>query len=292
MNFLDKCSILKGVATFHNNICVTVMNDGLTEERQQHAIPLFFNNDHWSLISGEPVLPWLVAGMASLDQSSSHIVFVGWGGQVLVIEGDTCHREAIIRQDSSYVSIVRSVVAIDDVIYAVGMRRQAYKRIRKNNWVEIDHNMVYQGDRIDIGFNAIDGFGSAEVYAAGSNGEIWCYDNQQWREIQTPTNVHLHSLCCATDGYVYISGKSGVLIRGRHDSWEVLDIDIKETIWDIHWFENKLYLVTNTGVYQYMDGVFEKLQDKLLDYGGFLCLSSSRDRLWIFGQKKLFNMMV
>ena len=287
MNLLDKCSIITGVATLNNDIFVTVMNDGLAEQRQQHAIPLFFKNNNWSLITGEPVLPWLVAGIASIDQSSSHTVFVGWGGQVLVVEGESCHREAILRKDSRHVSIVRSVVAIDDLFYAVGMRRQVYKRIRKNNWVEIDHDVVYQGDRIDIGFNAIDGYSCTEVYAVGSNGEIWRYDNQQWHEIRTPTNVHLYSLCCADDGYVYISGNSGVLIRGRHDSWEVLEIDVKETIWGIHWFEDRLYFLTNTGVYLYVDRLIEKIQNDLLDYGGFLRFSSTKDRLWIFGHKKI-----
>ncbi len=287
MNFLDKCSILTGVATSQNEIFVTIMNDGLAEERQQHAIPLFYKKDAWAFISDEPVLPWLVSGIASNNKSFSPTIFVGWGGQVLVIEGDKCYREAILRKDSSYVSIVRSVVAISDVFYAVGMRRQVYKRTSKSNWVEIDQGVQYLGERIDIGFNAIDGYGNTEIYAAGSNGELWLYDNNLWHEIQIPTNVHLHSLYCASDGYVYISGKLGVLIRGRYDSWEILDIDIKETIWDIHWFENKLYLITNTGIYFYIDSIIEKVQDELLDYKGFLRFSSSKDTLWVFGQKKI-----
>lgn len=286
MNFSDKCSVLTGVATY-NDIFVTVMNDALAEGRGQHAIPLYLKDDSWSLISAQPVLPWLVAGIASSAQTSSPIVIVGWGGQVLVIECDNCHREAILRKDSDYVSIIRSVAAIDDVFYAVGMRRQVYRRTENNEWEEIDHDVAYQGDRIDIGFNAIDGFGCKEVYTAGSNGEIWWYDDKQWHEVQTPTSVHLHTLCCAGDGYVYIGGKSGVLIRGRYDSWQILDIEIEETIWDIHWFKDKLYLIANTGVYLYRNGIFEKIQNELLNYKDFLCFSSSKDNLWIFGRKKI-----
>ncbi len=286
MNFLDKCSILTGVVTLQNEIFVSIMNDGLAEERQQHAIPLFFNKEAWALISDEPVLPWLVSGIAC-NKSSSLTIYVGWGGQVLVISGDKCHREAILRKDSNYVSIMRSVVAIGDVFYAVGMRRQVYKRTGESNWVEIDHGVVYLGDRIDIGFNAIDGYRNNEIYAVGSNGELWLYNNKFWQEIQTPTNVHLHSLYCAPDGYVYIGGTSGVLIRGRHDSWEIVDIDFKETIWDIHYFENKLYLITSTGIYFYLDNKIEKVQNVLLDYKRFLRFSSSKDRLWVFGEKKI-----
>ncbi len=149
--------------------------------------------------------------------------------------------------------------------------------------------MLYQGDRIDIGFNVIDGFGCKEIYAAGSNGEIWRNDDKLWHEIQTPPSVHLHSLCCANDGYVYIDGKSGIFIRGRHDSWEIVDINIEETIWGIHGFKDKLYLVANTGVYLYRNGIFEKIQNYLLEYKDFLCFSSSKDNLWIFGRKKIIK---
>lgn len=287
MNFSDKCSIISGVALSNNDIFITVMNDGLAEERRQHAIPLFFKNDVWSSISSEPVLPWLAAGIAGIEQPSMQIVIAGWGGQVLVIEGDACHREGIQRKDSKLVSIVRNVVAIDGVIYTAGMSRQVYKRKTSSTWVEIDHDVVYEGEKIDIGFNTIGGFDCSEVYAAGLNGEIWNYDDHQWREIQSPTNVHLHSMCCASNGFVYIGGRSGVLIRGRHDLWEIFDTDIKETIWDVCWFIDKLYLLTNKGVFLYIDGKLEKIQNDLLDYGDFLRFSSSKDRIWIFGQKRI-----
>lgn len=287
MNFLNKCSIHTGIATLDNNIFVTVMNDGLADERQQHAIPLFFKDDVWTLITDEPVLPWLVAGMDSIDQPRRQVVIVGWGGQVLVVEDTICHREAILRKDSGYVSIVRSVAAIDETIYTVGMSRQVHKRTGSLGWMEIDQDVVYRGDDAAVGFNAIDGFDSEEVYTAGLNGEIWRFDDHRWHSIQTPTNAPLHSLCCAKDGYVYIGGKSGILIRGRHDTWAVLEIDFEDAIWDIHSFRDTLYLLTTDGIYLYFDGNFKKIRNELLDYGDFQRISSSKDRLWVFGRKKI-----
>jgi hypothetical protein len=49
----------------------------------------------------------------------------------------------------------------------------------------------------------------------------------------------------------------------------------------------KLYLLANSGIYLYIDGAIEKIQNDILDYGGFLRFSSSRDSLWVFGQKKI-----
>lgn len=289
MNFLEKCSVLTGVATLYNDIIVTVMNDGLAEQRQQHAIPMFFKNNSWGLLFAEPVLPWLAAGVACVAESSLQTVIVGWGGQVLVVENNHCRREAILRKDSNYVSIIRSLAVIDGIFYAVGMRRQVYRRASNGEWEEIDHEVLYRGDRIEVGFNAIDGFGYKEIYAAGSNGEIWWYDNLHWHQIQTPTNVHLHSLCCADDGYVYIGGKHGILIRGRYSSWEVLDTEIEGTLWDIHWFDDKLFLIANSGIYQCVNGIFHKIQHRLLEYKDFLRFSSSKDNLWIFGSKRIIK---
>ena len=287
MNIVEKCSILSGVTSANNSVFIAVMNDGLAEQRRQHAIALSLKNETWSSIACEPVLPWLVAGITTIDQPSLQTVIVGWGGQVSVLDGDACHREGIQRKDSKDVSIVRSVAAIDNVVYAAGMRRQVHKRVGPNSWLEIDRNVAYEGDRIDVGFNTIGGFDRTEVYAGGLNGEIWRYDDRQWRQIQSPTNVHLHSMCCASDGSVYLGGRAGVLLRGRHDSWEILDIGVGETIWDLHWFLDKLYLVTNGGVFTYIDGQLEQVKSALLSYGDFLRFSSSRDRLWIFGRRRI-----
>lgn len=287
MDFLEKCSIHTGVATSDNMIFICIMNDGLAEERQQHAIPLFFKNGAWSSLANETVLPWVVAGMDPIADLSSQIAMVGWGGQALIIDGELTRREALQRNDPEFVSIIRSVKTIADTIYAVGMRRQVYKRSKENVWMNIDDEVAYQGDDIAVGFNTIGGFNVEELYAAGLNGEIWGYDGGKWNEIQSPTNVHLHSICCASDKNVYIGGNSGLFIRGRYNAWDILDSNIEETIWDIHCFGDILYLLTNNGVYRYVDQELEKIKDNLLDYEGFVRISSSNDRLWVFGQKKI-----
>jgi hypothetical protein len=289
MDFTDKCSILAGTVTSSNKIFITVMNDRLAEQRQQHAIPLVFNNGSWSIIDVEPVLPWLVAGIASIDRPIPCVVIVGWGGQVLIVKNHTCKREAILRKSTGYVSIVRSVASIDDSIYSTGMNRQVYKRTERNGWVEVDHDILYQGNEVGDALNAIDGFNNIEIYAAGSNGEIWYYDGEHWHKIASPTNVHMHSLCCASDGYVYIGGKLGILIKGRKDSFEILETDIGKTIWDIHYFKNKLYLLTSNGIYLHTDGAFEKIQDDILSCEDFLHFSSSNEHLWIFGSKRIIQ---
>ena len=287
MDILDNCSITTGCIASKNKTFIIVMNDELAQKQEQHGIPLLFKNGVWFPVSCEPIFPWIGAGVTNLGEDSSSVVFVGWGGQALVVDGDTCEREAILRENSLNCSVVRSVVTIENSQFIAGMRREVYKRTKEKSWVEIDHDVIYQGDKIDIGFNTINGFNCSEVYAAGANGEIWRYDSKKWFEVQAPTNVHLHALCCASDGYVYIGGTAGVIIRGRYNDWEVLGFDTRETIWDIHCFKGELYLITNEGLFKYKDESFEKIQDDLLDYRDFLCISSKKDTMIVFGLKRI-----
>lgn len=286
MKFTDKCSILAGVAGLADTALITVMNDGLAEERQQHAIPLLYREGFWGLAGEEKVLPWLTAGIASTDRRSVEFVIVGWAGQALVIQDQTSHREAIQRKDD-YVSIVRSLATIDDAVYAVGMRRQVYKRIGRDRWEEIDHGVAYHGDEPAIGFNASAGFDDREIYAVGLNGEIWRWEDDQWRAIHSPTSVHLHSICCAPDGQVYVGGRSGLLLRGRRDSWELLDTETEETIWNLHWFDGQLYAIVGQGIYRGVTGDLQKIPNDLVADGDFGSLSSTGGALWAFGRKKI-----
>jgi len=286
MNFTDKCSILAGGAGQDDVVLVTVMNDGLAEERQQHAIPLLYRQGGWRLAGEEKVLPWLVAGIANSGRGSSEFVIVGWAGQVLVVEDGKSRREAIQKKDD-YVSIVRAVARIDDAIYTVGMRRQAHKRLGSNRWTEIDRDVAYRGDEPAIGFNAIDGFDGDEFYAVGLNGEMWRYDKGKWHEILSATNVHLHSVCCAGNGQVYVGGRSGLILRGRHDSWEILDLENDQTIWDLHWFANKLFVLLDRRIHQVVDDELRAIEDVVIGADDFHSFSSVDGKLWVFGRKKI-----
>lgn len=288
MKFTERCSIITGIAGRDDVALVTVMNDGLAEERQQHAIPLLYRQGRWRLAGEEKVLPWLVAGVASMFHSSLEFVIVGWGGQVLVVENQNSHREAIQRKDD-YVSIVRSVATINNAVYAVGMRRQVHKRHERNRWIMIDHGVASPGDEFAIGFNAIDGFDDDEIYAVGLNGEMWRRDKASWHQVHSPTNAHLHSICCSPGGRVYVGGKSGVFIRGRRDAWEFLDLETDETIWDLHWFEGELYAILGNGIYVVENERVRRVENEEVSDGDFHSLSSSEGKLWVFGRKKIIQ---
>lgn len=286
MNILENCSLLCGLAVTDEECLITVMNDRLAEERNQHSIPLLYKGHVWSVIEREPILPWIAAGIAEIGEASGALLIAGWGGQVLVIDNGACRREAMLRTDSLPVSIVRAVSTIGGAIYAAGMSRQVYERTGEYGWHEMDGNMVSNSGEFGVGFNAIDGFSREEIYAVGIGGEVWSYDGAIWRKVDIPVNIHLHCICCAPDDGVYIGGRAGILVTGRQDSWDVLDIGIDATIWGVHWFEGALYLIVDDGIYSYLHGQAQPVEADICK-GDFLNFSCSGNTLWAFGRKKI-----
>jgi hypothetical protein len=286
MRIFDNCSIVSGAAISDEECLITVMNDGLATQRVQHSVPLIDQRGGWSFVTAEPVLPWITAAITRMPRASRAVVIVGWAGQVLVVENGGSRREGILRKDRLAVSVLRAAAAIGTGVYAAGMSRQVYKRTDRDAWIEIDHAVVNTTGEFGTGFNAIDGFSESEIYAAGTNGELWKYDARSWHRIDSPVNVHLHSLCCAADGYVYVGGREGLLLRGRHDYWEVVDIGIDAPIWDVHSFGGDLYLIANGEVGRYVHGATDPVE-LVLPKADFLKLSSAGSTLWAFGRKKI-----
>ena len=286
MRIFENASLVSGAAISGEECLIAVMNDGLATQRVQHSVSLIHERGGWSFVTDEPVLPWITAAITKMPRPSRAVVIVGWAGQVLVVEDGRSRREGILRKDRLAVSVLRAAAAIGTGVYAAGMSRQVYQRTDRGAWIEIDHPVVNTTREFGTGFNAIDGFDDSEIYAGGTNGELWSYDGKTWHPIDSPVNVHLHSLCCAADGNVYVGGREGLLLRGRHDYWEVVDIGIDSPIWDVHAFGDDVYLIANGEIYRYVHGATSPVE-LVLPKGEFLKLSSADSTLWAFGRKKI-----
>ena len=280
-----KCSTMAACVAQNGEAFITVMNDAFAEQRVQHAIPLQLESGGWTPMANDAVLPWLAAGVAQL---AGEFYVVGWGGQVLAVRGRASRREGIARNDAEPVSVIRAVASIGDAVYATGMRRQVYRRM-SGTWTAIDAGVLYQGSAIDVGFEALAGFGGDELYAVGTNGAMWSCLEQSWLEIHSPTNVHLHSLCCAADGKVYAGGRKGLMVVGRGQGWSVELSGLDETIWDLHWFGGKLFMLTRLGIYAYEDGEPRLVMPQEEAGSEFVRLASSSTELWAFAHKAIMR---
>lgn len=182
---------------------------------------------------------------------------------------------------------LRQVRTIANKTYAVGMGRQVYRREGEDHWVCLDQAIRPAMGEIK-GFESIDGFSETDIHAVGWDGEIWHFDGNGWRERPSPTNNVLTRVHCAGDGFVYAAGRQGLLIRGRDERWDLVDLgSLREDIWDLAWFKDRLHVVTRTGLHTL-------LADKLVpvafgDDSPRTCyqLSTADGVLWSFGGKDI-----
>jgi hypothetical protein len=174
----------------------------------------------------------------------------------------------------------RAVSDIGGQAYAVGLRGMVYRLDAAKLWTRIDDGLAntFEGQ-------AIHGFEATDVYAAGRDGQLWHFDGVKWLQRELPTNVNLTSVKCAGDGKVYVAGHGGMLISGRDDQWEVVAEEaIEEDIWDLEWFDNRLYISTMRAVYQ-----LNKDGPERVDFGADApksCyqLSAAKDVMWSNGE--------
>ena len=174
----------------------------------------------------------------------------------------------------------RSVSAIAGKSYAVGLRGMVYRLDDLDVWTRIDDGLSSEFD-----VQAIDGFNQNDIYAVGSSGELSHYNGKRWTKYDLPTNMNLTSVKCAGDGVVYLVGHDGVMIRGRRDSWSVIHHEeTMDDLWDVEWFDNKLYVSTMTNVYRLQGDNLRQLDFKDNPPKSCYHLSTADGVIWSIGE--------
>jgi len=185
---------------------------------------------------------------------------------------------------------LRAACAIENRIYATGMARRVYRRTAPGRWEAIDKGLfVPRSQRTDaLGFDCIDGRGPDNLFAAGFGGEIWHYDGQIWVQQESPTNVARTTMRYGPDGFVYIAGLVGTLLRGRLGIWESIHQELtKDDFWGMTIFKGVPYFATNRAVYRLQGAYLEPV-----DFGSLGKITTGRldcdsEVMWSVGSKHL-----
>jgi hypothetical protein len=121
-------------------------------------------------------------------------------------------------------------------------------------------------------------FSENDMYAAGGQGDLWHYNGTKWRQLPFPSNELLHTICCAGDGNVYITGQNGSLWVGREDRWKKLaDGELSLPFKDSEWFAGKLYCGSDYGLWvKHEKGQLLPLRDADESVNGDIAMSSGR----------------
>ena len=167
----------------------------------------------------------------------------------LTPEKEAIVTELLIESDNDYIWTPDEIRTIGKHAYVTGMRRSVRRCEGIDKWVRIDRDVCVndilsyeERKKKSYGFKSIHGFSEDDIYAVGYEGEIWHYNGQSWRPISSITNVTLYKVVCAPDGYVYISGELGMLLRGRNDAWKCLHKESGSQFRSIAWFRDQLYV--------------------------------------------------
>ncbi|MBE0435548.1 MAG: hypothetical protein IBX56_07060 [Methylomicrobium sp.] len=184
-------------------------------------------------------------------------------GEVYIVgQGDDDWEKAISQKPNLYFSNVKAICKGHAI--AVGGRRKVFLRNAANNWIQLDNGLFSQGDKTNLeyaGFHDIDGFSENDMYACGGKSDLWHFDGNIWTQIDLPTNAVLENICCADDGFAYITTNTRNILKGRKAAWEIIDQqETTEVLESIVWYNGKVLVSTVSEIYT-VDGSEFKVAD-------------------------------
>jgi hypothetical protein len=269
---------IRGAALYSDALCVISKVKSLIEKSFAHASVVGIDRGDWaSLVNVE----WDATAIAVARVPSTQVVIIGQDGDVAVYGGaDQIRMEKI---DPDPVTI-RNACTVEGLVYACGMKRQAYARTEDGRWLDI--SAPYPAPKEVAGFEAIQGFSHQEIYAAGWGGEIWEYDGARWLDRGELTSLILTCVCCTPNGDVFVAGQEGLLFRGRHDVWQQIEWDdgFDVDIWDVHWFDDHLYVATISALFRLEENALVRVDFGEANVRTCYNLTSKDGVLWSIGR--------
>ena len=237
----DSREFIRGAARYRDLVYILSKGKALMKEDIAHTSLLGIYQGKWG---DNTRTAWNSTALAVAKKPSERLVFIGEDGEVCTYVGGKTTKEAI----KPAPKMIRHARTVDGHVFACGMARQVYKRVGERKWENISAPKPEPGE--EVGFEAIDGYSEKELYAAGWNGEIWEMKDGKWIKHQSQGKAILTAVCCAGDGFVYAAGQGGIFFKGRHDQWEAMKLkNVDDDLWDLCWFNNKLYVSTMTGLF-------------------------------------------
>ncbi len=111
---------------------------------------------------------------------------------------------------------IRKVRTIGGHLYACSGNRGLGRREAEGVWVSLREGIAPKSG----GFDDFDAFENGEIYTVGEGGLVHRRDRKgTWTKLNFPADYCLTAVCCAGDGFAYISTSGGSLFRGLEHRW-------------------------------------------------------------------------
>lgn len=191
---------------------------------------------------------WAHVAVASIKPQGRNRAIVSMGAHGEYYE---CVYDAVTGLPTQQVGVIpsdrpflgRNLAIVEETIFAVGMGRVVARWEGPGMWTRLDPKEPLP-EGIACGFNDLTGPSLKEMYAVGWRGEIWCMNNAVWHQVDSPLSAHLRAACTLPDGSIVAVGYNGAMVRGRHDTWRVVDSGRAETLLDVCCFDGKVFVAT------------------------------------------------
>ena len=275
----EKHLLTLAAARFNDLVYLCVRNKALDSDDIAHSLYDAYDQDEMVYVGK---VEWDTVAMAVARKPEEIMLAVSSEGNVYSYVGGRENLEKIptVRGD------IRNLMCVDGVVYACGVRRQVFRRDSAINWIDISAPEPSQNEKRMVGFEAINGFSNTELYAVGWSGDIFRYDGLKWNDIVSPTNNVLTSVACGDNGFAYIVGRNSTFIKGRNDSWEIIDTEgIIDDFWDVHWFNDKVYISSMSRLYEFDGNIFRPVDVGVDRPSTCHKLTSSEGIMWSVGTK-------
>lgn len=241
-----------GVYVHHKeHIIVPSIIDEFEDDNRDHGIVLHFIEEEWAqhLIDDNSI-----CGVTSIHEPQTKFFVAGVDGRIDIADKSGPSQEFVDQSDRrpDYSKTIRCIKRIGDKIYATGMARQVYVRNQDNKWSQLDKGVYVPSGQMEnvSGFLDIDGYQNGILYAVGYEGEIFFFDGKNWTQEDSITNVALTCMKVLSEEDVVIAGMAGVIIRGSHGKWKVIEHEeTKEDFWGVTTFQSKIYLSNYEGIF-------------------------------------------
>lgn len=183
---------------------------------------------------------------------------------------------------------VNQICQIGKRLYVCGDQGQVYRR-DDAGWVHFDDGLLERKISASaLCLNSIDGSSEEDLYVVADRGRVFHFDGSRWTELDSPTNQHLERVCCVTPGEFYVCGKNGTFFKGSPNGFEDFSVrDVKEYFWDVQYYDNKVYLATLKGLFEFDGSSVNPLKTGLAPEIGGYRLAAGDGVLWSFGADDL-----
>lgn len=208
------------------------------------------------------------------------------------ITGAATQNVGVISSERTF--LARNLAIVEETMFAVGMGRVVARWDGPGTWTHLNPTAAFPEGKA-CGFSDLAGPSLKEMYAVGWLGEIWYMEDGVWRQIDSPLSEHLRAACTLPDGSIFAVGYNGAMVRGRHDTWTVVDSGRPETLLDVCCFDGKVFVATafqilildESGLVPVTE--FEDPEDMPATCGG-LYLTHDGEGIISMGPKDLFRM--